>query len=322
MNIFVGVPLTPQQVSRLRNALLEHQLHFHRAPESDPAAREAFDGCQIAFGNPPPSWIADSLALRWVQLESVGFGEYIELNWKTFSKQLQVTNLADFFSEPVAQSILAGILSHYRGIGHLSKLQASQKWVGEELRPSLRILHGARVVLFGKGDINRRVAELLGPFNCGIMSFGRNWEHAELQNALAMADIVICAVPDSASTRGLFDRNLIGKIKVGGLFVNFGRGSLIDEVALADALESSHLSGAVIDVTKDEPLPATHRFWTCPNMLLTQHTGGGTTDEIDRKIDFFLANFDRRQRGEPLHSMVDFIKVQQCHILRTSDASC
>ena len=272
MNIFVCVPLTSKQTSRLQIALPGQHLYFHPVPESDPAARDVFGGCQIAFGNPPPGWIADSLALGWVQLESVGFGEYSHLNWQELGKRLQMTNLAGFFSEPVAESILAGILSHYRGMGRLSILQASRKWLGDALRPSLGTLSGARIVLFGKGDINRRVAELLGPFNCPIQSFGRNWERPELHNALAKADIVICTVPDSASTRGLFDRNLIGNIKNGGLFVNFGRGSLIDEVALADALESSHLSGAVIDVTKDAPLPPTHRFWTCPNMLLTQHT--------------------------------------------------
>ncbi len=176
------------------------------------------------------------------------------------------------------------------------------------LRPSLKTLNGAQVVLFGKGDINRRVVELLEPFNCKIKSFGRPWKLPELEGALKEADIVICTVPDNASTRGLFDRNLIGSIKKGGLFVNFGRGSLLDEDALANALESHHLAGAVIDVTMDEPLPRGHRFWTCPNMLLTQHTGGGTADEIDRKIDFFLANLNRLQRNEQLQGVVDFTK--------------
>jgi phosphoglycerate dehydrogenase-like enzyme len=243
-----------------------------------------------------------------VQLESVGFGEYADLDWQELSKRLQLTNLAGFFSEPVAESILAGILSLYRGMGRLSVLQANHKWLGAALRPSLKTLRGARTVLFGKGDINRRVTELLSPFDCEIQSFGRNWERPELESALSRADVVICTVPDSASTRGLFDRNLIGSIKNGGLFVNFGRGSLVDEDALADALENHHLAGAVIDVTMDEPLPHDHRFWTSPNMLLTQHTGGGTADEINRKIDFFLANLDRLQRNDQLYGIVDFTK--------------
>ncbi|UVK46611.1 hypothetical protein BPNPMPFG_002297 [Mesorhizobium sp. AR07] len=87
---------------------------------------------------------------------------------------------------------------------------------------------------------------------------------------------------------------------------NFGRGSILDEGALADALEQGRLGGAVIDVTRDEPLPAGHRFWACPNIILTQHSGGGTTDELDRKIDVFLANLARFRAGTPLEGIVDF----------------
>jgi phosphoglycerate dehydrogenase-like enzyme len=88
--------------------------------------------------------------------------------------------------------------------------------------------------------------------------------------------------------------------------VNFGRGSLVDESALADALDSGAIGGAVIDVTQDEPLSPDHRFWRCRNMLLTQHTGGGSSDEVDRKIDLFIANLERFRAGEAPLSLVDF----------------
>ena len=310
MNIFVCLPLTSEQISRLQTALPGQNLYFHAVPRADPAARQDFKRCEVVFGNPPPDWVAASSSLNWIQLESVGFGEYADLDWQELGKRLQVTNLAGFFSEPVAESILAGVLSHCRGLQRLALYQARHEWWGEKLRPSFRILRAAQVVLFGKGDINRRVAELLEPFGCILSSFGRSWQRRDLEATLQRADIVICTVPDNLSTRGVFDRNLLGLIKKGGLFVNFGRGSLIDEAALADALESGYLSGAVIDVTQDEPLPPGHRFWTAPNMLLTQHTGGGTADEMDRKIEVFLANFNRQQRQEPLHGAVAFMKVQ------------
>ena len=98
----------------------------------------------------------------------------------------------------------------------------------------------------------------------------------------------------------------MNQFKRGSIFVNFGRGSVVDDDALADALQSGLLRGAVIDVTRDEPLPAEHRFWQTPNIILTQHSGGGTSNEIDRKIDWFLDNFGRYQRGEKLNAIVDF----------------
>lgn len=308
MNIFACLALKDNQLMRLRTSVANHELHYFPDAGSDPKARTVFKVCDIGFGNPPADWIAESTALRWVQLKSVGFGEYTGLDWHLLGKRLRLSNLAGFFSDPVAESILAGVLSHYRGIGRLTVLQTKHVWVGEELRPSLKTLKGAYVVLFGKGDINRRLAGLLAPFGCTINSFGRDWVATKLNDALRRADIVVCTVPDSPSTRGVFGRELIGEIKHGGLFVNFGRGSLVDEVALADAIDTGRLSGAVIDVTKEEPLPQKHLFWTRPNVLLTQHTGGGTDDEIDRKIDFFLANLKHYISKEPLQNVLDLRK--------------
>jgi phosphoglycerate dehydrogenase-like enzyme len=303
MKIFVCVSLTDEQRARLGAALTADEIHHHPEAANAPAA---FGHCEVVFGNPPSEWLSASPILRWVQLESVGFGEYGQLDWATLGKRLRVSNLAGFFAEPVAESILAGIFSHYRGIGTLSLLQERREWVGEALRPSLKLLKGADVVLFGAGAINGRVQELLQPFGCRITCFGRGFEHKALEASLREADIVICTVPHTPETKGLFDHRLIGLLKQGSLFVNFGRGSLIDESALADALDSGAIGGAVIDVTQDEPLPPDHRFWRCRNMLLTQHTGGGSSDEVDRKIDLFIANLERFRAGEAPLSLVDF----------------
>lgn len=308
MNIFVCLPLTPHQAARLPTSASGHHIHLHAEADLAAEALSTFNHCEIAFGNPPAEWIAGNSRLRWVQLESVGFGEYTGLNWAVLGRRLQMSNLAGFFAEPVAQSILAGVLAHYRGIGELTRLQAGGIWMGDALRPRLRTLQGAHVVLFGKGDINRRVGELLAPFGCMITSFGSGWAALELHQALSQADVVVCTVPDTPATRGLFGRAMFAEVKAGSLFVNFGRGSLVDEQALADAVESGHLAGAVVDVTRQEPLPPDHRFWACRNILLTQHTGGGTGDEVDRKIDFFLANLDRYLRHAPLHGRVDFAR--------------
>ena len=303
MKIFVCVSLTDAQRARLEGALTKDTILYH--PDAE-AAPKVFAECEVAFGNPPASWLPSSTSLRWIQLESVGFGEYGDLDWEMLGRRLKISNLAGFFAEPVAESILAGVLSHYRGISTLARLQEHREWVGESLRPSLRVLKNANVVLFGAGAINGRVGELLAPFGCRVTRFGRGFEHRAFEAALREADIVVCTVPHTPQTKGLFDRRLLGLLKHGSLFVNFGRGSLIDEAALADALDLGALGGAVIDVTQDEPLPPEHRFWVCRNLLLTQHTGGGTGDEVDRKIDLFIANLERYRRGERPQNLVDF----------------
>ncbi len=302
------IDLDAAQQAKVRAAAGSGRVFFERDFSATDAARQAFESCDICFGNPPGDWVKSSPALRWLQLESVGFGEYADIGPTLRDNNVAVTNLAGFFAQPVAESILAGILALYRGIDRLSGLRRARSWVGDDIRKDLRLLSGARTVLFGRGTINAKLAGLLQPFGCAITSFGSDWLAKALDQALAATDILVTTVPHTAATEGVFDRNRLALLPKGALFVNFGRGSAVDENALADALEAGRLGGAVIDVTEAEPLPPDHRFWVAPNLVLTQHSGGGTADEIDRKIDVFIDNLSRFRRGDTLVGIVDFSK--------------
>jgi glyoxylate/hydroxypyruvate reductase len=304
MHVFTSLNLTPEQTARLEEALGADALAYSGGRGDRDGERALFSSCEVALGNPPAAWVAESSALRWLQLESVGFGEYLALDWRKLGGRLRITNLAGFFSEPVAESILAGVLALLRGVDRLALLRQIRHWEGDALRTRLRTLAGAQVVLFGFGAINKRVAELLGPFGCRLTALTRDL--GALDRALPNADLVIAVVPDTPGTRDMFDRRRLEMFKPGAILANFGRGSLLDEDALADALESGRLGGAVIDVTREEPLAPDHRFWRSPNLILTQHTGGGTHDEVDRKIARFIENLTRYRRGDPLVGQIDF----------------
>ncbi len=298
--IAVTVPLTDAQMARLRGGAEGCTLRIVKPDEPC--------DCAVVFGNPDPGVVVHNVGLRWLQLESVGFGEYVGLDWSRPAGPVQVTNLAGFFAEPVAESALAGVLALYRGVARFVRLQDRTEWQGETARPHLRCLSGARVVLFGFGAINRRLADLLAPFGCTVTSFGRTWTDDSLDAALSRADVTVSTVPATPLTAGVFGAARFAQMPRGAVFCNFGRGSAVDEAALDAALRSGHLGGAVIDVTRDEPLPHGHPFWTCPNLLLTQHTSGGSADEVDRKIDHFLANLSRFRAGLPLTGAVDFAR--------------
>lgn len=302
MKGFVCLTLTETQRARLE-AGAGIEIAYHT--QEDDVAKAVFAASDVAFGNVSGAWLYDAPQLKWLQLESVGFGEYAALDWAKLGSGPKISNLKGFFAEPVAESIVAGILSLYRGINSLTQLQQQARWVGDALRPKLRTLKDASVLLFGYGDINRRVESLLAPFNCVVTAFAREWDAVTLDQSLSGADIVIATVPHTPLTAGVFSAERIGKMKPGAIFVNFGRGSVVDETALAEGLSSQHLGGAVIDVTHDEPLPDSHVFWRCPNLILTQHTGGGSSDEIDRKIDVFLTNLARYRKGEAPLGLID-----------------
>lgn len=298
--VYVALPLTADQ----RRAIEAVAQPVHCGPDGG-ARPPILDGCEIAFGNIPPEWLHETRSLRWLQLESVGFGEYLPVLGGEPGRRIRVTNLAGFFDEPVAESILAGILAQLRGIDAAARLKDRRVWEGDALRPKMSLLLGARVVVFGHGAIGRRVAALLAPFRCAISAFGSGWDASALDDALASADVVVAVAPHTPRTDGVFDRRRIDRLKEGALFVNFGRGSLVDEAALADALTSGRLGGAVLDVTVDEPLPHDHPFWQTPRLVLTQHSGGGTADEVDRKVERFVQNLVRYRNGDPLLGVVD-----------------
>jgi len=308
MEIFVCLDMCEGQAARLSEIAGADRLHAVGSGVDGAADELAFKRCEVAFGNPPPAWLPRSEVLRWVQLESVGFGEYRSLDWRTLGRRIIVTNLAGFFAEPVAETALAGILTHYRGLDRLVRLQSGRDWQGDPLRRSLKTLAGARVVLFGAGAINRRLAALLQPFDCAIESVGRDWMAERLDQTLSRADIVVSTVPETEATIEVFDARRLALLKATALFVNLGRGSVVAEQALAERLRDGRLGGALIDVTVAEPLPPDHPFWDCPKLILTQHTGGGTEDEVDRKIEVFADNLARYRVDRPLVGVVDFEK--------------
>ncbi|HEY3237476.1 MAG TPA: NAD(P)-dependent oxidoreductase, partial [Polyangiaceae bacterium] len=159
------------------------------------------------------------------------------------------------------------------------------------------------------GGIARRLAELLAPFHLDLVGLRRSVEGSEpipvlpmseFQAELAKADHVVNLLPDNASTRILFDCAAFEVVKPGACFYNVGRGTTVDQSALAQALERGQLQAAYLDVTDPEPLPADHPLWRIPNCYITPHSAGGHDDEGERLCRHFLGNLARFEAGAPL----------------------
>ncbi|MFE0132653.1 D-2-hydroxyacid dehydrogenase [Streptomyces sp. NPDC059037] len=305
--LYVALPLDGAEQERLR-AVVQGPVWFADADSGSPDDARALATSHIALGNPRPEWVAEAPRLRWLQLASVGIDDYLGLDWPALERRLTVTNLGGLFADPVAETCLAGILALYRGIDVLAGLRADESWARHDVRPGLRLLGGADVLILGRGSIARRLAELLAPFGCTVSHFARSdgdlRTRGELDARLPEFDIVVGLLPGTEQTAGLFDERRIGLLRPGAVFVNAGRGTLADEEALVAALAAGRLGGAVLDVTREEPLPAGHPLWSCPNVILTQHTAGGSRVETQQVLDVFADNWRRLTTGAPLLNTV------------------
>lgn len=306
--LYVEMPFAQEHRERVLRLAGDTPVWF---AEPDTRARDdraALERARVAFGNCAPSWLAEAPDLRWLQLASVGVDAYAEHVPRLGDRGLVVTNLEGLFADPVAETCVAGLLALFRGIDRLVLAADRGVWEKPSVRPGLRLLGAARVLVLGTGSIGRRVVELVRPFGCRVTTFGRSAGDlrtvAELESALPGIDVVIGLLPGTEQTAGLLDARRLGLLPPGAVVVNAGRGSLIDEEALVAAVRDGRLGGAVLDVTREEPLPPGHPLWTAPNVILTQHTAGGTADELDRVIDVFVDNWRRFESESDLRNIV------------------
>lgn len=310
MKLCVAVPgLSDAQRSRLREALRGHEVTFCGDLAGD-ARREFVAAAEVVFGNVPAAWLVAAPALRWVQLESAGVDAYLGVNAARGDRPVALTHLRSFFDRAVAEATLAGMLAWLRRLPPLLAAQPEARWIKPEVEPAIGTLDGTQGVILGAGSIARRLERLLQAFDARVTLYARTaapgvvTTAAELDAALGQANWVINTLPHTPATIGFVGRDRLARVRRGALFVNVGRGSTVDEGALVAALDAGQLGGAYLDVTAVEPLPADSPLWRHPKVILTQHTGGRFPGESDRKIDVFLANWDRFERGGPLQDLV------------------
>jgi glyoxylate/hydroxypyruvate reductase A len=305
MRLFVYSPLPEPSRALLQQGLPETITVLYA---SDMPAAQQVEACQraeVIFGNPPPNWLAGALPnLRLWQLDSAGFDRYQGL-----AVAAPVANMGDYFAWPCAETMVAGLLALYRTLPELVRLQAEARWVGAPIRERMGLLRGKRVIILGAGTIGQAVREQLGGFGCQVQLLARTDPQAQLHSradllaALPHTDIVVNCLPGSADD--FFTAKEFDALPAGSFYASVGRGNTTDEPALLAALQAGHLGGAVLDVTATEPLPASHPFWAMPQVLLTQHTGGGQPQEADGKVSQLLRNLALLQADQPLENPVE-----------------
>jgi glyoxylate/hydroxypyruvate reductase len=324
--IVIATPLEPELVERLRRVdgrldiAFEPELlpparwasdhigdpSFVRTPEQEARFTELVAGAEIVLGYPREdpgqiAWLVRTAPqLRWVQATFAGAGQQLAAAGLSREdlERIVWTSSVGIHATPLGEWALLGILAITKGLPRLDADKRARRWAHypvDEIR-------GTTVLIAGLGEIGREVARLAEAFGMNVLSTRRT--EGDLDELLPRADSVVVTLPLTDETRGMFDRRRIGLLKRGAIFVNIGRGPVVDEQALIDALRSGHLRGAALDVFATEPLPADSPLWDVDNVILSPHTAAQSIHENERIVELFADNLRLYLAGEELRSRI------------------
>ncbi len=284
-----GAEISPE-AAQVEAAWANHEVFF------SPAARPFF----VA--------LLKSSALRWVQSAAAGFdnavfGEIARKGAILTTSHGQAVGMADY--------VLHGVLDHFQRGPERRAAQANRVW----WRESFREVAGSTWLIVGFGAIGQGVAQRARAFGAEVIGVKRDRTDpgpahrlVGLENLAAElpgADVVVLSVPLTPATRHLADAGFFAAMKPGSVFVNVGRGGLVDEAALLAALDRGVPDHAVLDVFAVEPLPTESPFWAHPRVSLNGHASGLTGGQHSRNEVLFLDNLDRFLKGHALRHPAD-----------------
>ena len=318
--------------------MIQHQFELWEAPAwFDQRLRQDFPGLQIVrFSTRDgreeelddadilftwslrPDQLKRAARLRWIHCPAAAVNTLISP--ELVKSRIVLTNGRNVHGAVVAEHVLALIFAIAKNLPYAIRLQARRIW-GPELmstenaRP--KEVAGTTLGLIGVGSIGGQVARSAAALGMRVIATRRDigkpmpegvskvFAADELLKMLAESDYVVLAVPVTHSTEKIVNAGALAAMRSSACVVNVGRGALLDEIALIDALRSKKIAAAALDVFEKEPLPKDSPLWEMENVLITPHTAGLTGKLWERQYEIFSENLKRFSDGQPLLAVVD-----------------
>jgi phosphoglycerate dehydrogenase-like enzyme len=250
--------------------------------------------------------------LAWVHSRNAGLDSF--LFPELVASQVTLTNGSGVFSAPLGEFALAAMLYFAKDFRRMIRNQVAAEWEPFDV---LR-LAGQTVGIVGYGDIGREVAWRAHAMGMRVFALKRHppagsdlgpiekmYATSELHEMIAACDYVVVAAPLTAETHHMIGEAEFAAMKPEAIIINVGRGPVIDEAAMIKALAAGRIKGAGLDVFEHEPLPAESPLYKMENVLVSPHCADNTPDWLDNAMKFFIAQFERFQKGEPLQNVVN-----------------
>lgn len=315
--ILILFPCDPQTRQRLEEAVGGYARCVYREKAwTQEEYRDALRRAHVIIGEPRNEDFSFCTRLEMMQSPSSGVNYYLQGG--AFPKDAVLCSMTGRYGNIIAEHLLALLFALCRRIPEYRDQQREGTW---KLRLYDKQLSGTTVLILGAGDIGTTVAQWLRPMVGKIIGMRRVERPfpdcydamitpEQLDDTLPLADIVICALPQTPQTVGMLTEARLRLMKADAILVNAGRGSLIDQEGLIRVLDDGHLWGVGLDVTVPEPLPPEHPLWHQDRVLITPHAAGNSFamgsplyhslwEAMEKNVCAWL-------RGDPVAHRIDF----------------
>jgi phosphoglycerate dehydrogenase-like enzyme len=250
--------------------------------------------------------------VRWIHSRSAGLDS--QLFQELIESHVPLTNGRGVFSQSLGEFALAAILFFAKDLRRMVRNQEAGRWEQFDITE----ISGQTLGIIGYGDIGRAVATRARAMGMRILAIKRHgpplynvdplvdhiYKPEDRIEMIRRAHYIVAAAPLTPETRGMIAQPEFDAMLPDAVVINIGRGPVIDEAALIRALTENRIKGAALDVFDKEPLPDGHPFYKLPNVLLSPHCADHTPDWTEQAMRFFLVQFERYNRAQPLQNVV------------------
>ena len=309
-------PFDPTEIDQVKAAVPRACIDFRvcrTREEFDQKARDA----DVVYGDIRGEALKSATRLTWVQAGGAGIEG---MDRALLASPVVITNFARTFAPAISETAIGMLLCLTRGISQYYVPQfLARQWkpVGTVKSADHSEISGRTMGIVGLGGIGCAVARrAYYGFDMRILATDFRALHkpeyvTELHDPgwfhemVPQVDVLVAAAPHTRETERMFNEQVFGSMKKTAYFLALSRGKLFDDMALVKALKQGWIAGAGLDVFPEEPPPSSHPIFDCPNVVMTMHTSGWSTDRQKRLVELFAENVRRYSEGLPLLNMVD-----------------
>jgi phosphoglycerate dehydrogenase-like enzyme len=296
---------------------------FRRTAEQQAAFDELVDSAEVLYGVPDerPAALRRAVqansGLRWVHTMPAGGGAQVKAAQLSDADLARVafSTSAGVHSEPLAEYAVFGLMAGAKTLPRLLQQQRDIEWTG---RWAMGLISQQRILLVGLGSIGRATATKLKALGATVIGTSRSNKPVadvdelvhpdELVDVVGDVDGIVVSLPGTAATEGLVSAEVFAKVKPGVTVVSVGRGTVIDEAAMTEAIDDGRIGFAALDVFAAEPLSPQSPLWTDPKVLVSPHTAALNSAEDRLIAQLFARNATRFLDGDELINRVDTVE--------------